>query len=237
MADAGESSANGQQSAARVADLAASPDDDAFPVSAKSFAQTSSTRISFKPWTLNDGAWATTWIRNTSASSAKFVKPRKSRRHGISKSARNCYRGWPSCRTCRKTRVSMRPRRRTSPSVHRGLLFNGGVEACDGTIQIHETLPLTIYQIGVSLVSYRGDQGTWGQRLFRRDLRQKGVEVEEMMEFLERRAQARFGSTNAGPGPTRRAGAEGVARLRGTGDLAATLRGGVAAWPWLPRDV
>ncbi len=74
-------------------------------------------------------------------------------------------------------------------SVHRGLLFNGGVEACDGTIQIHETLPLTIYQIGVSLVSYRGDQGTWGQRLFRRDLRQKGIQIEEMVQFLERRAQ------------------------------------------------
>ena len=63
------------------------------------------------------------------------------------------------------------------------------MEACDGTIQIHETLPLTIYQIGVSLVSYRGDQGTWGQRLFRRDLRQKGIDVEEMIEFLERRAK------------------------------------------------
>jgi hypothetical protein len=73
--------------------------------------------------------------------------------------------------------------------VHRGLLFNGGVEACDGAIQVHNTLPLTIYQIGVSLVSYRGDQGTWGQRLFRRDLRQKGVEVDEWIEFLERRAR------------------------------------------------
>jgi hypothetical protein len=74
-------------------------------------------------------------------------------------------------------------------STHRGLLFNGAVEACDGTIQIHETLPLTIYQVGVSLVSYRGDQGTWGQRLFRRDLRQKGIDLEEMMQYLERRAR------------------------------------------------
>jgi hypothetical protein len=74
-------------------------------------------------------------------------------------------------------------------SVHRGLLFNGGVEACDGTIQIHETLPLTIYQIGVSLVSYRGDQGTWGQRLFRRDLRQKAANIEELMEYFERRSR------------------------------------------------
>src|SRR5437763_378296 len=28
--------------------------------------------------------------------------------------------------------------------IHRGLLFNGGVEACDGTVQVHDTLPLTI---------------------------------------------------------------------------------------------
>jgi hypothetical protein len=74
-------------------------------------------------------------------------------------------------------------------AVHRGLLFNGGVEACDGTVHIHDTLALTIYQLGISLVSYRGDQGTWGQRLFRRDLRQKGVDVEEWIEFLERRAR------------------------------------------------
>jgi hypothetical protein len=73
-------------------------------------------------------------------------------------------------------------------AVHRGLLFNGGVEACDGAIQIHDTLPLTIYQIGVCLVSYRGNQGTWGQRLFRRDLRQKGIDVDDLFEFLERRA-------------------------------------------------
>ncbi len=73
--------------------------------------------------------------------------------------------------------------------VLRGLLFNGGVEACDGAMQIHDTLPLTIYQIGVSLVSYRGDQGSWGQRLFRRDLRQKSVDVDEWLQFLERRAK------------------------------------------------
>jgi hypothetical protein len=72
-------------------------------------------------------------------------------------------------------------------AVHRGLLFNGGVEACDGIVQIHDTLPLTIYQIGVSLVSYRGDQGTWGQRLFRHDLKQKGIDVDELIQFLERR--------------------------------------------------
>jgi hypothetical protein len=75
-------------------------------------------------------------------------------------------------------------------AIHGGLLFNGGIEACDGAIQIHDTLPLTIYQIGVSLVSYRGDQGTWCQRLFRRDLRQQGSDpVDEAIQILERRAR------------------------------------------------
>lgn len=41
-------------------------------------------------------------------------------------------------------------------AVQRGLLFNGLVEACDGTRQVHDSLALTIHQIGVSLVSYRG---------------------------------------------------------------------------------
>jgi hypothetical protein len=74
--------------------------------------------------------------------------------------------------------------------IHAGLLFNGGVEACDGTVLVHDTLPLTIYQIGVSLVSYRGDEGTWCQRLFRRDLRHKGDDlIGEVEELLRRRSR------------------------------------------------
>ncbi|MBY0528472.1 MAG: hypothetical protein K2R98_34090 [Gemmataceae bacterium] len=74
--------------------------------------------------------------------------------------------------------------------VYHGLLFNGGVEACDGAVQVHETLPLTIYQIGVSLVSYGGDQGTWSHRLYRKDLRQECSDpMEEVLEILRRRSQ------------------------------------------------
>jgi hypothetical protein len=74
--------------------------------------------------------------------------------------------------------------------IHRGLLFNGGVEACDGTVHVHDTLPLTIYEVGVGLVSYRGDRGTWQHRLFRRDLRQRGGDpVEEALDALRRRAE------------------------------------------------
>ncbi len=74
--------------------------------------------------------------------------------------------------------------------VHRGLLFNGGVEACDGTQREHDTIPLTILHVGISLVSYQGDQGTWAQRLFRRDLRATGDDpIEEMLDLLDRRQQ------------------------------------------------
>lgn len=74
-------------------------------------------------------------------------------------------------------------------SIHRGLLFNGGVEACDGTLHIHDTLALTIYQIGITLVSYRGNQGTWSQRLFRKDLQQSCADpIEEVLAILEKRS-------------------------------------------------
>ncbi|MGH2496658.1 MAG: hypothetical protein ACRDIV_18310 [Ktedonobacteraceae bacterium] len=76
----------------------------------------------------------------------------------------------------------------TLERIHRGLLFNGGVEACDGTSLVHDSLPITIAQIGVSLVSYQGNQGTWVQRLYRRDLRVAGLDpIAEAIALLERR--------------------------------------------------
>lgn len=72
--------------------------------------------------------------------------------------------------------------------VHRGLLFNGGVEACDGISLVHDTIPLTITQIGVCLVSYNGQQGAWAHRLFRRDLRTRTADpIDEVLTILERR--------------------------------------------------
>lgn len=79
--------------------------------------------------------------------------------------------------------------------VHHSLLFNGAVEACDGTSVEHDTLPVTITQIGVCLVSYQGDQGSWSQRLFRRDLRAStGNAFDDLMALLDNRDQR--GSTD-----------------------------------------
>ncbi len=74
--------------------------------------------------------------------------------------------------------------------IHRGILLNGGVEACDGTRTAHDTLPLTIVRIGICLVSYNGHQDTWGQTLFRRDVPVRhGNPLEAVIELLDRRAE------------------------------------------------
>lgn len=68
--------------------------------------------------------------------------------------------------------------------THRGLLFNGAVQAADGTCQTHDTLALTVYRVGVSLVGYKGDQGSWATQLFRKDLRERRGDLEEQMTAL-----------------------------------------------------
>lgn len=74
-------------------------------------------------------------------------------------------------------------------AAQRNVLFNVGVTAVDGTVKTHDTLPLTITQIGVSMVSYAGEQGAWTHRVFRRELRAKGPDVtrDEVLEALLRR--------------------------------------------------
>jgi hypothetical protein len=74
-------------------------------------------------------------------------------------------------------------------AAQRNVLFNVGVTAVDGTVKTHDTLPLTITQIGVSMVSYAGEQGAWTHRVFRRELRSKGPDVsrDEVLDALLRR--------------------------------------------------
>lgn len=72
--------------------------------------------------------------------------------------------------------------------AHLGLLFNGCTEASDGTIVSHDTLPLTITQIGVCLVSYQGEQGSYAHRIFRKDLQLREEDsIKEILQLLEER--------------------------------------------------
>src|SRR5712692_1153064 len=61
--------------------------------------------------------------------------------------------------------------------VHKNLLFNGAIEACDANLHGYDTLPVTITQIGVSLVKYNGNENTWVHRLIRRDLRARHEDI------------------------------------------------------------
>ena len=115
--------------------------------------------------------------------------------------------------------------------VHRGLLFNGGVEACDGISVVHDTIPLSITQIGVCLVSYNGEQGSWSHRLYRRDLRSRMKDpVEEVLTLLDEREKPRI--TGAGGERDQRVGPARHHDLCGAGDSAAQVDSTLAYGPW-----
>ncbi|HEU0052287.1 MAG TPA: hypothetical protein VFQ39_03875 [Longimicrobium sp.] len=72
--------------------------------------------------------------------------------------------------------------------AHTGFLFNGSVEACDGTSAVHDALPITVTQIGVSLVSYNGPEGSYVHRLYRKDIQERpGDPAAQIAELLSRR--------------------------------------------------
>jgi hypothetical protein len=74
--------------------------------------------------------------------------------------------------------------------VHRKVLFSGQLDTCDGTSITHDTLLLTVTQIGICLISYQGDELALSQRMYRRDLRTVGSDpVEEAKELLARRKE------------------------------------------------
>jgi len=74
--------------------------------------------------------------------------------------------------------------------VHRHILFNGGVEACDANLNGYDTLPITIMQIGVSLVQYNGRENSWVHRMFRRDLRARHDHIlADIADLFDQRGQ------------------------------------------------
>lgn len=94
--------------------------------------------------------------------------------------------------------------------AHSSILFNGGVEASRGTVASHDTLALSVTQLGVSLVNYQGDRGTWGHRMFRRDLRFDAGRVEDLALDVIRRRQAGAAADNVTEGRLSRLARRGI---------------------------
>ena len=67
-------------------------------------------------------------------------------------------------------------------------MFNGAVTACGSTHVIFNTVPLSITQIGICLVNYERQHGSYYHRLFRRDLRFKSEDhVQEALDLIDKR--------------------------------------------------
>lgn len=85
----------------------------------------------------------------------------------------------------------------TIQKVHRGFLFNQAVTACGSVSAVHDTVPISITQIGVCLVNYQGQHGSYSHRLFRRDLRHKSEDyVQETLKLLEKRESSSSSKNN-----------------------------------------
>jgi len=83
----------------------------------------------------------------------------------------------------------------------RNVLFNGNVEACDGTRIVVNTLPVTVVQIGICLTSYlgTGDGGSIVHRLYRHDITRPNGDVEtQVRDFISQRARRKRKSSQDG---------------------------------------
>jgi hypothetical protein len=82
--------------------------------------------------------------------------------------------------------------------AQRNVLFNGLVEAVDANSHVFHTLPVQIIQIAVAAVTYNGEEQTWANRIFRRDIPLRGGSslIDETIELLKRRS----GSPETGGG-------------------------------------
>lgn len=85
----------------------------------------------------------------------------------------------------------------------RNILFNGNVEACDGTRIVVNTLPITVVQIGICLTSYlgTGDGGSIVHRMYRHDITRPNNDVEQQVrDFISQRARRKRRSGQTGDG-------------------------------------
>ncbi|HEV2747180.1 MAG TPA: hypothetical protein VGW34_07770 [Allosphingosinicella sp.] len=72
--------------------------------------------------------------------------------------------------------------------VQQQLLFSGHVQAVDGASVVHETLPITVVQTAIALANYLGEHGTWGHRIFQKDVKISGrTGIDQALALLARR--------------------------------------------------
>jgi len=72
--------------------------------------------------------------------------------------------------------------------IHKGFLFNGAVTACGSVSVMYDTLPISITQMGICLVNYQGQHGSYSHQLFRRDLKfNHSCTIHEAIELIERK--------------------------------------------------
>jgi hypothetical protein len=113
-------------------------------------------------------------------------------------------------------------------AAHRGVLFKGDIEACDGTMVNHDSLVLTVTQIGLCLVSYQGQELTLSQRLFYRDLRSVGSDpASEALALLQRRSDRSAMDSDDRRNTLSELATRGV---RSYGERALLLKRSAAAW-------
>lgn len=72
--------------------------------------------------------------------------------------------------------------------MHKGFLFNGAVTACGSFSMTYDSLPISITQMGICLVNYQGEHGSYSHQLFRRDLKFTHSDpVKDAVGLIERR--------------------------------------------------
>ena len=76
-------------------------------------------------------------------------------------------------------------------AVQQHLHFSGHVQAVDGASVVHHTLPMTIFQTAIALATYLGDNGTWGHRVFQKDVKVSGkTPLDRTLALLAQRKAA-----------------------------------------------
>ena len=143
-------------------------------------------------WTWLPGMKASTWRSCTGGCSRRSRKVSNRSGGPTVRCASGLNAGWPTpmtgCLPRSRGLYTVTPKQ--IEGTHRAVLFDGATECCDGTALSHNSVLLSVIQIGLAHGNIQGSQGTWVNRLYRRDLDAQCLDpLEEVMDLLRRRQQ------------------------------------------------